>query len=83
MLSVRVSAAERAFLEDASDQARMSLSEFVRGKSLEAAELELLQRNIVVIPAKDWERFEAWVNRPPEAIPGLRKLARKVPTWQR
>ena len=37
----------------------------------------------VTIPAKDWEGFEAWANRPPEEIAGLKDLARKAPTWQK
>ena len=83
ILSVRVSPAERALLESASEQARTSLSDFVRRKALEAAEVALLERNIVTIPAKDWEAFEAWVARPAKAIPVLKLLARKTPTWQR
>ena len=40
MLSVRVSSEERALLEAASDQARTSLSDFVRRKAVEAAEVD-------------------------------------------
>ena len=83
VLSVRVSADERALLETASEQARTSLSEFVRRKALEAAEVDVLERSVVTIPAKDWEAFEAWVARPAQSIPPLKRLARKTPTWQR
>lgn len=74
---------ERALLEAASERARTSLSEFVRRKALEAAEIDVLERSVVTIPAKDWEAFEAWVARPAEAIPALKRLARRVPTWKR
>lgn len=83
VLSVRVSSDERSLLETASEQARTSLSEFVRRKALEAAELDVLARSVVKIPAKDWEAFEAWIARPAEAIPGLKRLATLTPTWQR
>lgn len=83
VLSVRVSAEERALLEEASSQARTSLSDFVRRKAIEAAEVEVLERSIVTIPAKDWEAFEAWVGRPSKIVPALKKLARRTPTWQR
>ena len=83
ILSVRLSPDERALLEAASEQARTSLSDFVRRKALEAAEIDVLERSIVAIPAKDWEAFEAWVGRPAETIPALRRLARRVPTWKR
>jgi uncharacterized protein (DUF1778 family) len=83
ILSVRVSPDERALLEAASEQARTSLSDFVRRKAVEAAEIDVLERRVVVIPAKDWEAFEAWVARPAETVPALRRLARKTPTWKR
>lgn len=40
MLSVRVNAAERAILEAAAEQSRTSLSEFVRSKALESAQID-------------------------------------------
>ncbi len=83
VLSVRVSESERALLEAASDRARTTLSDFVRRKALDAAEMEMLERPVVVIPAEDWEAFEAWVSRPPEAVAALSELARTHPAWRR
>jgi uncharacterized protein (DUF1778 family) len=83
VLSVRVSAAERALLEEAAAQAHTSLSEFIRRRSVAAAEAEVLNRSNITIPAKDWEAFEAWVSRPAEAVPALAELARRVPSWKR
>lgn len=83
VLSVRVSSEERALLEAASGEAHTSLSEFVRRKALEAAEVDFLERRLVTIPAKDWEVFEAWVDRPAEAIPALKELASRSPTWRK
>jgi uncharacterized protein (DUF1778 family) len=83
VLSVRVNAEERAILEAAAEQARTSLSDFVRRKAVDAAEAEVLNRTIVTIAAKDWEAFEAWINRPAETIPALKKLARVIPSWER
>ncbi len=82
VLSVRVSEEERALLEAASELARTSLSEFIRRKALDAAEMDVLERRIVTIPAKDWEAFETWASRPAKEIEGLKDLARKTPTWQ-
>lgn len=83
VLSVRVSDEERALLEAASDQARTSLSDFVRRKALEAAEMDMLQRPVVTIPAKDWEAFESWANRPPRKIDALQELSRIDPVWRK
>lgn len=82
VLSVRVSEEERALLEAASEQARTSLSDFIRRRALEAAEMDMLERPVVVIPAKDWEAFEAWANRPPQKIAALEELAQTDPAWR-
>jgi uncharacterized protein (DUF1778 family) len=86
VLSVRLSDAERQLLQDASDDARTSISDFVRRKAIEAAELQLMERRIVTIPAKEWDRIEAWAKTKPrtrEALPGLVALAKAKPTWER
>jgi uncharacterized protein (DUF1778 family) len=75
VLSVRVSQEERAILEAASEQARTSLSEFVRRKAVDAAESDMLERRIITILAKDWEAFEAWSREPALEIPAIKELA--------
>lgn len=82
VLSVRVSPNERALLEAAAEQARTNLSDFIRRKALEAAELDVLDHRAVTIPAKDWDKFEGWVNAPAKEVPALRKLAATRPAWQ-
>jgi uncharacterized protein (DUF1778 family) len=83
ILSVRVNPAERALLEAAAEQAHTTLSDFVRRRALESAEVEILNRSLVTIPAKDWDLFEAWVKRPAEQVPALVELARRRPSWER
>jgi uncharacterized protein (DUF1778 family) len=83
VLSVRVSREERAILEAAAEQSRTSLSEFMRRKALEAAEIDVLNRSVVTIPAKDWDAFEQWVKATPAGNPALEKLARLKPTCER
>jgi uncharacterized protein (DUF1778 family) len=82
VLSVRVSPSERDILEFAAEQAHTNLSDFVRRKALEAAEMDVLDHRIVTIPAADWEKFEAWVATPAKDVPALRKLAASRPVWQ-
>jgi uncharacterized protein (DUF1778 family) len=83
VLTVRLNDQERAILEAASSQARTTVSDFVRRKALEAAELEIMERRGVTIPAKDWERFEAWAAQPARDIPALRELFAMTPTWRK
>ncbi|WP_245258406.1 type II toxin-antitoxin system TacA family antitoxin [Methylosinus sp. LW4] len=83
VLSVRVSPDERALLEEAAAQSRMTLSEFMRRKAVEAAEAEVIERSVVTILAKDWEAFEAWLDRPAEPIAALSALAQRTPSWKK
>jgi len=83
ILSVRLSEEERALLEAASSQARTNVSDFVRRKAIAAAEIDVLERHVVTIPAKDWARFEARAAKPGSAVPALEELARRPPTWRK
>jgi uncharacterized protein (DUF1778 family) len=83
VLNVTLSNQERAVLEAASAQARTNVSDFVRRKALEAAEIDLLERRIAVLPAKDWERFEAWASKPACELPGVKELVRRPSTWRK
>ncbi len=82
IVSVRVSSSERELLETAAEQARTSLSDFIRRKAIEAAEMEVLDYRVVTIPVEDWEKFEAWVSAPAKDVPALRELASHRPVWQ-
>jgi uncharacterized protein (DUF1778 family) len=82
-VSVRMTANERDLLEAAAKNAHTNLSDFIRRKAIEAAELELLTNpRPVVIPAKDWEKFEEWIQSPPQDLPKLRKLLATKPVWE-
>ena len=82
ILSLRVSPSERRLLESAAAQSRTTLSDFIRRKAIEAAEADVLDRRSIVISAKDWAKFEAWVHASPRKIPALRKLSRTRPVWK-
>jgi uncharacterized protein (DUF1778 family) len=83
ILSVRVSPDERAILEAAAEQSRTTLSDFMRRKALEAAEIDVLGRTVVTIPAESWEQFEAWIGEPAKEVPGLHELSRTKPSWSK
>jgi uncharacterized protein (DUF1778 family) len=81
VLSVRVNPDERAILEAAAEQSRTSLSDFMRRKALEAAEADVLNRAVIIIPAKDWDEFESWLDRPAVTIAALQELGSLKPSW--
>jgi len=82
VLSVRVSSSERELLSMAAEHERTNLSDFIRRKAVEAAEMDVLERRIVTIPATDWEKFETWLDQPAKEVPALRDLAAHRPAWQ-
>jgi len=83
VLSIRLSEQDWALLEAACSQARTNVRDFVRRSAVEAAQLEVLKRRVITIPAKDWERFGACAAKPAREIPDLQDLARRPPTWRR
>jgi uncharacterized protein (DUF1778 family) len=56
VVNIRVSADGRAILKAAAEESRAGLSYFVRRRALESAEIEVLNRVIVTIAAKDWDK---------------------------
>lgn len=56
-------------LEAAAEQAGVNLSDFVRSKTIEAAEMEFLERRLVTVSAQNWGKIEAWVDASPRDIP--------------
>lgn len=82
VLSVRVNEEERGLLETAAKHAHTSLSDFVRRKALESAEMEVLAKTSVEIPADDWMQFEAWLHAEPVVIPQVQDLMAKKPVWE-
>lgn len=82
VLSVRLSDDERSLLEAAASHARTRLGDFIRRKALEAAELELLERRVIEIPASKWAEIEALVKAPAKVIPAVKGLVRYAPTWK-
>ena len=81
-VSVRMSPRERELLETAAEQARTNLSDFIRRKAVEAAEMELLLGTTVTIPAAEWTKFEAWAQAPARTVPELVVLSQTRPEWQ-
>ncbi len=82
VLSVRVSETERSLLEAAARHAHTNLSDFIRKKALESAEMEILAKTVVEIPAEKWAAFEAWMDEPPKVIPEVKELLSMKPLWK-
>jgi uncharacterized protein (DUF1778 family) len=60
----------------------MATRSSISRKAVEAAEMAVLDRRLVTIPAGDWEKFEQWAKSPACELPKLRKLAASRPVWE-
>lgn len=80
-VSARMSPRECQSLEAAAEQSSTNLSDFIRRKTMEAAEIELAHQGRVVIPATEWKKFKAWMDSPPKDVPALAGLAKTCPAW--
>src|SRR5262245_32377418 len=74
LLSVHVTEEEHALLEAAAELAGTSVVEFVRRKALEAAQRDLLERQLNTIAPEDWETFEGWAHHPVQEIDDRKDL---------
>ena len=83
VLSVRVNDKERRVLEAAAKYMHTNLSDFVRRKAIESAEIELMGRELVEIAADQWDEFESWLHTPAKQIPALKNLAKSTPVWEK
>ena len=82
VLNLRLSDRERALLEMASSQSLTSLDDFVRRKSLEAAEADMIERSIVASAAEEGERFGQWAASPARKPAALKEPGGRRPAWR-
>lgn len=81
VLSVRVTPDEKAMLESAAKGSRSTISEFVRRKAIEAAELELMDRRVITLSAEQWDAFQARLTEPARVIPELKEAMMRPAIW--
>lgn len=73
-LGLRVSAAQRALLDEASRTSETTLSEFVLTAATRAAEDVLADRRRFALPNDRWDEFVRLLDAPPRTLPRLRRL---------
>ena len=64
---------------------KLKNDQLIRKKAVEAvesAEMEILAKASVEIPAEKWEEFEMWLNEPPKVIPEVKELLNMKPLWE-
>ena len=73
-IDVRLSAGQKALLEQAAAAQGKKLSDFVVAASTEAAELVLANQNRFSLSEENMSSFLACLDEPPQVLPKLREL---------
>ncbi len=76
-LNIRVTEREKKLVEQAASISHMGMSQFMLQATLRAAEEMLADQTRFVLPADEWDRFVALLDRPARILPGLREAASK------
>lgn len=73
-IPLRVSERDKAIIARAAKLERKSVSEFVLGHAVEAAEIALGMQTRFELDEAQWAEFEAILDAPPRDMPQMRKL---------
>ena len=81
-INIRAKSSERDLIDQAAEALGKTRSDFMLESSRRAAESVLLDRCFFQIDAKDFAAFEAILDAPRRANPGLKKLSRVYLPWK-
>jgi uncharacterized protein (DUF1778 family) len=76
-LNIRCDEQTRALLERAAGHARVTLSEFVLSRAVQAAEEVVREHESIILPEADFNAFLAALDAPAEPTPALLRAARR------
>ena len=73
-IEVRTTSAMKALLQHAANSSHKSVTEFLLEAGMNAAEEALIDRRLFRLDDAQWRAFQAALDRPPAAKPGLARL---------
>ena len=82
LINLRVSSEDRRLIDRAATATGKNRSEFMLNAARFAAEEALLDKVLFRVNAKTHDGLMAYLDEPPSADAGLRKLMRTTPPWQ-
>lgn len=75
-LHLRIAPRKKRLLQQAANVAHATtLTEYVVSSALRQAEQDLLERRTFTMKGKDWDAFNALLDRPARVLPALKRLA--------
>lgn len=81
-INLRVTRSQKALIDRAAGALRRNRSDFMLETACREAEAILLDRRYFSLPAEDFKRFLATLDRPPATNPRLRHLLMAKVPWE-
>lgn len=82
-LGLRAAPGQEALLRRAAQAANKTLTEFILDSACTVAEQTLLDQRYFLVDQAQWDAFNAMLDRPAKAKPGLKKLMRHKAPWDK
>ena len=82
-INLRASRKQKALIDRAAEALGRSRSDFMLDTACREAESVLLDRRYFLLPADDFKKFVAMLDRPPKDNPRLRRLLETKAPWNR
>lgn len=80
-LGLRATPQQEALIRRAAARSRKSVTEFILDSTCTAAEQALLEQCYFPVGSKEWNAFQAALDRPPRARPELKQLLKTKAPW--
>ncbi len=80
-ISMRMSADAQTLIDRAAKTVGKNRTEFMIEASRREAENVLLDQRLFILDDEDYEKFTAFLDQPPAALPKLKRLMETTPPW--
>lgn len=81
VINLRASQRQKALIDRAADALGRNRSDFMLETACREAEAVLLDRRYFALPAEDFKRFTALLDKPPASNPRLARLLKTKAPW--
>lgn len=83
VINLRASQRQKALIDRAADALGRNRSDFMLETACREAEAVLLDRRYFALPAEDFKRFTALLDKPPVSNPRLARLLKTKAPWDK
>lgn len=83
VINLRASQRQKALIDRAADALGRNRSDFMLETACREAEAVLLDRRYFALPAEDFKRFTAMLDKPPASNPRLARLLKSKAPWDK